>query len=242
MLKFMTVKPLFVSLGLSLSLCAACSDAGGGPGGSAGGGPVDGGGSGNPGGSSSAGSSSAGTSAGGSSAAGSGASGAPSSGAGDYSSGVSGDKQLGSLSDSEFQGLCKKLSDHFSTGSVGKSVEEFTCRLAGLFAGATAETDAALKAACKSAYDQCLAAPHMTDETCTKPAATCTATVAEYDACVSDSAKALVALGNELPACAELTLSSLEMIDLGEETASPASCKVLETKCPSAPKPPNLPN
>jgi hypothetical protein len=234
MLQITTMKPLFVSIALSLSLCVACSDAGSdAPGGSAGNSPV--GGSDNAGGSSS----SAGTSAGGSNAAGSGASGAPSNGSDDFSSGVSGQKQLGSLTDQEFQGLCKKLSDHFSTGTIGQGVEEFTCRFAGLFAGATAQSDAALQAACKSAYDQCIAAPTTTEETCTKPDATCTATVAEYDACINDAAKALVALGNVLPACDKLTLTSLEMIDLGEETEQPASCKVLETKCPSAPKPPN---
>jgi hypothetical protein len=45
----------------------------------------------------------------------------------------------------------------------------------------------------------------------------------------------MLALGDALPACDKLTLMSLEMIDLGTETEKPASCQIVETKCPDAP-------
>ncbi|MEI9942570.1 MAG: hypothetical protein WDO69_35600 [Pseudomonadota bacterium] len=194
----MTMKPMFVSIGLSLAMCVAC------------GGSSDGG------------------------------NGAPANSSGNYSSGVSGDKQLGALTDQEFQGVCKNLSDYFSSGAVGKGFEEFTCRFEGLLAGVAAQTDAELQAACKATYDQCVAAPTTTTETCTKPDASCTATVAEYDACVNDSAKALTTLANSIPSCDKLTMASLGMIAVDDSTATPASCTTLQTKCPSAPKPPGM--
>src|SRR6187431_1778379 len=223
MLQFMTTKPMFVSIALSLSLCVACggSDGGGGAaGGSAGSGPVGSSGSGN---------------LAGSGSGGSGAAGAPSTSSGNYSSGVAGDKQLSSLSDQEVAGLCKKLGDYFTTGPVGKDLQDFSCRFAGLFAGFAAQSDAELRAACKTTYDACKAAPTKTESTCGKPEASCTATVAEYDACVNDSVKALAALEGALPSCDKLTLAFLNSSDPGMSSDPPASCTILDSKCPSAP-------
>jgi len=198
MLHFMTPKPLFISIALSLSLCVAC-----------GGSDSD-----------------------------NNTAGAPNNSSGSYSSGIAGDKQLASLTDQEFAGLCKKLDDYFSTGTLNKSLQEFTCRFAGLFAGGAAQTDAELQAACKPAYESCIGGQTTTDHTCSKPEASCTATVAEYDACANDAAKQLAKLGTALPSCDKLTASSLQTVDLGSSTQAPASCTLLTSKCPSAPKPP----
>jgi hypothetical protein len=229
MLQFMTKKPLFVSIGLSLALCVACggtSDSGNGdPAGSAGT-SSPGGSGGSPGGSGPGGGSPGGGSPGG----------APSTGS-TYSSGIAGDKQVGALTDQEFASMCQKFSDYFSTGAVGAAAEEITCRMGALFVGILAQSDAELQTTCKAVYDQCIAGPTMTEETCNKPDATCTATVAEYDACLNDAGKAFIALPNALPTCDKATLTSLENLDLGSQGESPASCKIVETKCPSAPKP-----
>ena len=237
-MQIMTMKPRFVSIGLSLALCVACggtSDGGNGsPGGGAGSAPVGAGGSGSPGGSSAGGSGPGGSGPGGSSAGG-----APS-GTGDFSSGIAGNQQLGSLSDSEIQGLCKKVGDYFSSGSAAVDVQELTCRFESAFgasfSGAT--TDAALQAACKTLYDQCIAAPTTTTETCNKPDAGCTATVAEYEACVNDTATSLSTVTKALPACDELTMASLGDLGSGAATDSPASCTSVKAKCPTAPLPP----
>ena len=234
MLQITAIRPIFASIGLCLATCVACggSDSGSASPGGAGS-------------NSAAGQSSGGGAPGGSGAGGSGAGGRPSSASGDYSSGVPGDKQLGSLSEQEFQGLCKKLDDYFSTGPVAAGIEEFNCRMSGLFGAALsgAQTDAALQTACKPVYDACIAAPTMATSTCTKPDATCTATVAEYDACLNDSLDALSTLQNALPSCDKLTVASLGSLgSLGGATSAQesASCQTVKAKCPSAPPAPGL--
>ena len=243
MLQIMNLKPVFVSFGASLSLCVACgsSDAGGNgrPVGSAGTSQATGG-SGNPGGSGNlAGSGLGGASAGGSNPS---AAGASATSSGSYSSGLAGDKVLGSLTEAEAAGLCKKLSDYFSDdGPVGKSVEDFSCRfssaLTALFTNP--KTDAALQASCASLYATCTAAPTTTTETCSKPDASCTATVAEYDACVNDQLDSLDQLLSSVPACDKLTLASAATFFSGATQAT-ASCETVQAKCPSAPTPPGL--
>lgn len=241
MLQFVNLKPTFVSLGLSLSLCIACGSDSGGNGNSAG--------SGNPG--------SAGNpaSAGNGNASGSGQGGGSSGGPGSsmggtsnpnpggYSSGLPSDKQLGALTDAEAAALCKKLSDYFSDStSVGKNVEDFTCRLSSaLTALFTApQTDAALQSSCKSLYATCTASPAATTETCKKPDATCTATIAEYDACINDQIAAITQIGMAFPTCDMLTLASASTALGGSEPTSPASCQSVQAKCPSAPTAPGL--
>jgi len=234
MLQIMNMKPLFVSIGLSLSLCVACggSDSSdkGSPGGSAGSTSSGTSGSGNPGGSSSGGSSTGGSSSGGSGQSAAGAANAPSGG---YSSGLAGDRTLGSLTDDESAGLCQKLSDYFSDSSAtGKNVEEFTCRVSSAFTALLlgADSDAALQAACKPLYDSCVASPAMTEESCTKPDATCQATIAEYDICVNDELKALNQAVTAVPSCDKITIASLTALFSQSQTI--ASCDALKAKCP----------
>lgn len=231
-LQIMTLKPMFVSIGLSLALCVACGGSSdGGPAGSAGSA-----GSSSPGGSGGS-VSPGGSGPGGSSPGSSGAGGRPSTASGDFSSGLSGDKQLGSLTDQEFAGLCQKLHDYVSTSSFLEKAEEFSCRISGLFVAtlSNAQTDAELQSSCKTAYNACLAAPTTTTETCTKPDATCTATVAEYEACMSDSIEAFGEALKAVPACSELTLALLAMSGDDMMSQEPASCTALKAKCPSAP-------
>ena len=232
MLQIIDVKSAFVCLGLSLSLCVACGGSEGANGNTAGGA-----GSGNPG----AGSGNPGGGSGGVSSGGSGpnAGGAPTTSSGTFSSGLSGDKQLGSLTDDEAASLCKKLSEYFADGSaVSNSFEEVTCRVTSvLFAGfGGADTDAALQASCKSFYDSCVAAPTMTSESCKKADASCTATTGEYEACVNDSVKQIGQLGTAVPTCDKLTLASASALFTGGSASeSPASCQAVTAKCPNAP-------
>jgi hypothetical protein len=96
--------------------------------------------------------------------------------------------------------------------------------------------------ACKSVYDSCIAAPTTVTESCTKPDASCTATVSEYEACVNDTIKALGEAEKAVPACDQLTLALLAMSGDSMLTESPASCTALDAKCPSAPMPPGSGN
>jgi hypothetical protein len=234
---------LCVPIGLGLALggvaCGGSDSGGGNMAGSAGtsaGGSSSGGSSATGGGNSKAGSS---NTAGSSNAAGSSNSGSP----GDLDTGLPADKPLSDLTEAEIAGLCSKFDEFYSTGPVGKDLEEFTCRFSGLFAAVLggAETDAAARAACKTAYDSCVAAPAETTQECGKPTGMCTATVAELEACANDSAKAVQQLTSSFPTCAELTLADL--MDLGgggeDEPQNPASCTTLEMKCPDGPAPPS---
>ena len=122
-------------------------------------------------------------------------------------------------------------------------MKDFTCRFSGFLAAALggADTDAAARAACKAAYDECAAAPAETTEKCSKPTGMCTATVGELEACANDSTKAVEQLTNSIPSCAELTLADLMDSGGGDDMTpeDPASCKTVETKCPDGPTPPS---
>jgi len=223
-MQLMSMKPAFVSIGLAFSLCVACGGSDGGGNGNmnaAGAGNMNAAGAGN------------------TNAAGAGntnAAGAANTSTGSFSSGLPADKQLGSLTDAEKAALCQKLSDYFSQGTISKSLEEFTCRSSSaLFALVLsgAQNDADLQTACKSAYEPCLSSPVMTSESCkvSETGSTCTATVAEYDACMNDYAKSLDQLITTFPTCDKLTLTSSSQIFALSE---PASCQTLQEKCPDA--------
>jgi hypothetical protein len=160
---------------------------------------------------------------------------------GDLDTGLPADKPLSDLTDAEITGLCSKFDEFFSSGSVGMNLEEFSCRFSGLFAAALggAETDAAARAACKTAYDACVAAPAETTEMCGRPTGTCTATVAELEACANDSAKAVDQLTASFPTCAELTLADLTGGGGDAEPQDPVSCTMFEMKCPGGPARPS---
>jgi hypothetical protein len=153
------------------------------------------------------------------------------------------DTPLTSLTDDQLAGLCMKFDDFFSKGTVGDQLKDFNCRLSGILAGALggASTDDALRAACKVAYDACVAAPsETTSSDCTKPTGTCTATIGDVEACTNDSAAYLEQVQTALPSCDELTVAGLG--DLGDamQTTEPASCTTLDAKCPDAPSMPGM--
>jgi len=161
--------------------------------------------------------------------AGSSAGGAP-------ASSVPGDKLLSSLSDQEFAALCKQISDYFSSPGVTAQVQEVTCRTAGLILAELggAQTDSELKAACKAIYDPCIASPLMSSPgTCSKVDATCTATVAEFQACLADDEQAFPKLKDALPVCADLTLAGLANVP--DLSAMSAACTTYKDKCPNGP-------
>jgi hypothetical protein len=156
-------------------------------------------------------------------------------GSGSGGSGVSlpGDKPLGTLSDSEVEQLCDDYEAFFSSGSFAASQQEFACLLSGVFLASLSGpmTDAELQMACKAGYDECKQMPLEPEPSeCSKPDASCTATVAEVEKCMKDSSQAFQDLVAELPTCAELTLTSEE--PEMTEPMDPPSCVVVREKCP----------
>ncbi|WP_438040992.1 hypothetical protein [Sorangium sp. So ce128] len=118
-------------------------------------------------------------------------------------------KQLGQLTAADSQALCQDLA-----ASVTVTKEDL-CEVAGAFAGAFGGDCEATKAECMSEPDQ----PSQGGGECsTEGFAGCTATVAEYKACVKAQADAVKAI-----TCATPPDTSGE---------PPAGCAALSEKCP----------
>lgn len=161
----------------------------------------------------------------------------PAPGGGELDTGLPDDKLLSSLTDAEVDQFCGDV-DEFSVQLL-EDLDAFACAGQGLAAALESEpaNDAAAQAACKTAYDECLANPNPADgggeaAPCTKEDASCTASVGEAEACLNDIVEFLDLSASSLPACASLTLSQLEGLDNLVEPEQPESCKLMESKCP----------
>lgn len=159
-----------------------------------------------------------------------------------FDSGLPNDKPLGMLTSAESDALCDKLGTYFSSGPVGAGLQDFNCRLAGLLAVAFSQpmTDAELQSGCQAAYDACKKAPPQNQtEECTPPDATCTATAAELEACMTDSVAYLQQVESAFPSCSEITLADLQNMETPDAPAEPTSCTTFEMKCPNGPSLPS---
>ena len=157
-------------------------------------------------------------------------------------------KQLKDLTPEDKMAACKALETYVASQFTPADVKALTCAYAGLFLAAFSDpkTDEEARAACTMGQSQCLSAPQMPDQGTTEPIVTqtppcvfdeqptCTATVAEVEACyteaITQSTNAIRSLS-----CSTLTLADLatEEPDPSEvEEELPASCKVVEMKCP----------
>jgi len=148
---------------------------------------------------------------------------------------VDGTKPLNTLTAAETTQLCN------DTGAYMERVvsKANTCKMAATMAAAFASptSDAAAQAACTPVYNQCMAGPaSSTTQTCDPIPADCTATVAQYSACVTDSLVALNQLLGAIPSCNAITLAELSDSSTGgttTDTTTPASCQAIESACPS---------
>jgi hypothetical protein len=166
-----------------------------------------------------------------------------SAGGGTYTSSLPGSKSIGDLTDSDRASLCQSTRTYYGSSS---GANELGCKVAGLFAAVPilfrpTKTDADLQKACGDAYANCEAMPSSSDAgtaaTCAKPTGTCTATVAEYEACVTDQSAQLASSSANIPACGTLTVAGIQgSLEAGVGTttpaATPSSCQTLYTKCP----------
>lgn len=217
---------LLVGLVVTATAAVAC----GGSDDNGGGGTAGKGGSGTAGSNNSAGSNSSGSGTGGSGTASTGSGGGTGSGTpGKVDSGAPDNTPASELTDEQFDALCKSLGQ--TAGAVlGEDAKKATCGFAAYFAttlsGAMGDAAAA---ACKMAYDECLADPEeTTDDECTKPSSSCTATVGEIETCLNDTIVQSKAAFAELPGCDDLG----KEFETPAESQPPASCQVVQEKCP----------
>jgi hypothetical protein len=153
-----------------------------------------------------------------------------------FNSSIPDSKQLGSLSDAESQQFCKDLEAYGA--KYAAETKDTTCQFSAVtsaaftFALNSAATDAELQQACKSTYDACLKAPSQTKSTCSKPSAQCTATVAEFETCMSDAANGFDEMIASLPTCASINRDSFKT-NTGTPTTqkSTPACDAMQQKC-----------
>ncbi len=163
-----------------------------------------------------------------------------------FSSGLSKTASLGDLTDADYAKLCAAMDSYY------KSDPAFTnarCHATGLGAAALASllggasADADLQKACSDAETACKNAPASGGDggayTCGKPTGTCTATVGEFEACISDATQAVNASIASAPSCATITKADIgNPLGAGDggvtKLPTPASCQTVDQKCPSA--------
>ena len=159
---------------------------------------------------------------------------------GSFSTTVPPSTQLGQLSSAQLTSLCSDLNRYYTGLASNASLKQGSCKLAAVLTASltvgSSTTDAQLQAACNQAYNQCLSGSSTTGQTltCTEtPPASCTATVAQYTACLNDNVSATTAAFASLPACNSLTVASLSA-DGGSGGGGdelPASCKTFSAAC-----------
>jgi hypothetical protein len=156
-----------------------------------------------------------------------------------FSSSLPGSSQIGSLTPDQQTTLCADMERFMSTPVILESSKELTCRLMGalLAAFAAPTTDAEARSACKPIYDDCKKTPFEADQTTCEPyTASCTATIAELEACMTDFPGILAETANGFPSCDTLSLADLseDMPTTGAEVTLTPACAVIRQKCPEA--------
>jgi len=204
-----------VGLAMALATMAAASCSSGGGTGATGGTT---GGAGNTG--------SAGTSAGGTSAGGTGGGG----GGGSAVTTIGGTTAVNALTPTQVMQLCNDTYAYFGS-AIPKAT---TCKWKGLSyaASSSAPSDAQVQTNCTSKETSCQGTDPWADNLgCNEIPSTCTATVAEYSACISDEVAAFIQTVGGLKTCAMLTRADTPALFEIMAAPLPASCMSLMNKC-----------
>jgi hypothetical protein len=153
---------------------------------------------------------------------------------------LSGTKTVGTLTTAEASQLCNDVYMYFGTAIPNATA----CKWKGLSyaASSSAPTQAMLQQNCTTQQSSCGIDPWANNAGCSDLPAGCTATVAEYSACIKDTVVAFIQTVNGLPMCSALTSAdTAKIFDAQAGAGSPASCDTLANKCPdlTAPSPLN---
>lgn len=143
-----------------------------------------------------------------------------------FKTSVPGTRQADKLTPAELTQICKDLSA--SGDAVDKLLKPKTCKLAGVVAYLLTDQT---QATCDDTVKSCLAKASDENEMC-QAIMNCTATVAEVIACNNDQVYAVAAFLDTYPTCAQLA-SGTTPPEGTDGPQTPASCKVVEAKCPS---------
>lgn len=146
---------------------------------------------------------------------------------------LSSTKAVSALTSAEGTQLCNDTYAYFGS-AIPKAT---TCKWKGLAfaASSSAPSDAVAQQNCTTQQNSCQqsADPWANNPGCNSIPSSCTATVAQYSACIRDEVAAFVQLVNGFPACAGVTTSVSSAINnaLGSGMMPP-SCTALTDACP----------
>jgi hypothetical protein len=155
------------------------------------------------------------------------------SGASKIESGAPASTPANQLSDSQVKAFCDSAARAGAAAFGTQDAKQALCGFSGYFLSLASGGSGDAAGVCKMAYDECLKAPAETStSTCEKPSATCTATIGEIEACLNDSMAQVSQMLEALPGCDDVG----KPLDgaAPTEQQSPASCQVVQQKCPEA--------
>jgi hypothetical protein len=149
---------------------------------------------------------------------------------------------LGQITFAQLPTICGDIDGYRGQLASDATFRPVLCKYAGIQAAASTvgpnATDAQVQQACITAASTCESAPPRPFALlgCSvTPPATCTATVAQYAACLEDSVAAAEASVATIPTCTSLTVATLRAS--GGTTGTPpppVSCVTFESACPGS--------
>ena len=157
---------------------------------------------------------------------------------------VDSSKAVNNLSDSEVKEYCEDGKRYSEAQLAGIDLKKIGCGIsAQLLASYGAENDADAQAKCRTQFDECMKQPTENtgadagaqEDDCAafkEQVANCNATVGEVNQCVADQTAALKALSAK-DFCAEAKAMSNDTPPNTTAFQPPASCKAIQSKCPS---------
>ncbi|HEY4156577.1 MAG TPA: hypothetical protein VGM29_00710 [Polyangiaceae bacterium] len=159
-------------------------------------------------------------------------------GPGAFTTGIPSSTPLASLSPAQATELCQETGQYLTNSGgvpiICKLLAVETTLLSGL---GGQMSDMQLQQQCTMQEMQCSTSPPQMSDCSNKQAepSTCTATIADYQACLNQVPGVLSALSASLPACSALTAASSTQLLTGLGTLmQPAACTTLDAKCPGA--------
>jgi hypothetical protein len=144
---------------------------------------------------------------------------------------LSGSKAVNALTATEVTQLCDDTYAYFGS-AIPKTT---TCKWRGLAyaASSSAPSQSVLQQNCTSKETACQPTDPWADNLgCNDIPSTCTATVAEYAACINAEVTAFIQAVTALPSCATLTSTGTAAIVEAQTANPPASCAALMNNCP----------
>jgi hypothetical protein len=153
---------------------------------------------------------------------------------GGFSSSIDGNAVIGQLTPQQQQTLCGEIASFSKSSGFDRDATDLFCREAGILAAylnaPDAATDAQLRALCQTNYDMCTSM--QSAGTCEPPTGACTATVAEFSACVNDTVETLPMELEDVPTCDKISAAQLTSTAPPAPPTQPPSCASYQAKCP----------